>query len=95
MVAQIDLSGELSGIPDNIVVFGINKEPDNIQFFEIPNDYHPSKYDYLPSVSGVYDPNGFVLKQEASDEEAKKEALVNAGFTIEQAELMISILNNQ
>ena len=62
MVAQIDLSGELSGIPDNIVVFGLKREVDNISFFDIPEDYYPDKYDYIPSVSGVYDPNGFVLK---------------------------------
>jgi hypothetical protein len=91
MVAQIDLSGELSGIPDNIVVFGLNQEPDNIKFFEIPNDYHPSKYDYIPSVSGVYDPNGFVLKEVISEQQTKKQALIDAGFTPEQAEL-ISLL---
>ena len=94
MVAQIDLSGELSGIPDNIVVFGLNQEPDNIKFFKIPNDYHPSKYDYIPSVSGVYDPNGFVLKTQTSEGDAKLEALVNVGFTIEQAQAMLLILNN-
>lgn len=93
MVAQIDLSGELSGIPDNIVVFGLNQEPDNIKFFKIPNDYHPSKYDYIPSVSGVYDPNGFVLKEVISEVDEKITALVTAGFTEEQAQVILNMIN--
>lgn len=29
---------------------------------EIPDDYDPDVYDYIPAVSGVFDPNGFIRK---------------------------------
>lgn len=44
-------------INDVIVVFGSYLSGDNI--FDIPDDYSPERYQYTPSVPGVFDPDGF------------------------------------
>jgi len=87
MVVGIDLTTD--------TVLGQYKlvEPDNVTYFEVEENFDFKNYDYIPSTPGVYDPNGFVLKQMPSEEDIKKEALVNAGFTFEQAELIVSLLN--
>lgn len=52
-------------INDVIIVYGNFVSGDNV--FEIPDDYSPEKYNYIPSVAGVFDPNGFILKPITSD----------------------------
>lgn len=37
--------------------------------FDIPNDYNPLFYEYIPSQPGVFDPNGFVLKPQGFSQE--------------------------
>jgi len=56
---------------------------------DCPDDYTPETYDFI---------NGEFIPKEPSvqsEQDQRIEALVNAGFSIEQAQLMVSILNNQ
>lgn len=46
-------------INDEIVVYGKSLEGQDV--YDIPDDYSPEKYNYIPSVAGVFDPNGFYL----------------------------------
>lgn len=56
MIAQIDLS------TDTVLGWSNNYTVDNIQFFETGIN-EPWLYDYITSTPGVFDPNGFVMKQ--------------------------------
>ena len=46
-------------INDQILAWG---EVNGVDTYEIPDDYSPERYAYIPSVAGVFDPNGFRLK---------------------------------
>jgi len=59
----IDLDGSMSGTPDKVMSWHPSIVPDGVTFFIAPIDYTFDKYNYIPQVSGVYDPNGFVQKQ--------------------------------
>lgn len=48
-------------INDEIVASGNVLSGANV--YDIPDDYTPERYIYSPAVSGVFDPNGFVLRQ--------------------------------
>ena len=87
MVVGIDLTTD--------TVLGQYKlvEPDNITYFEVEDNFDFKKYDYIPSTPGVYDPNGFVLKEVISENNQQIELLVNAGFTIHQAQSIALIIN--
>jgi hypothetical protein len=85
MIAYIDLT------TNEILAVSTIGEPNNVTSFECPDYVDIAKYDYVPSIQGVYDPNGFVLKEVISEQQTKKQALIDAGFTPEQAEL-ISLL---
>lgn len=87
MIAYIDLE------TDEILAISVRGEADNVTSFECPDYIDIAKYKYVSSVPGVYDPNGFVLKEFDSEYEQKKEALINVGFTVEQAELILAITN--
>jgi hypothetical protein len=85
MIVYIDLA------TNEILAVSKIGEPNNVTSFECPDYVDIAKYDYVPSIQGVYDPNGFVLKEVISEQQTKKQALIDAGFTPEQAEL-ISLL---
>lgn len=51
---------------------------------ECPDDYSPSTYDFV---------NGEFIPKEPPQETNKLEKLVNAGFSIEQAQIILSITN--
>lgn len=51
-------------INDQILAWGNIDGPDT---YDIPDDYSPEKYNYIPAVAGVFDPNGFVLKTDTID----------------------------
>jgi hypothetical protein len=46
-------------INDQILAWG---NIDGQDTYEIPDDYSPEKYIYIPSVAGVFDSNGFTLR---------------------------------
>lgn len=50
---------------DTVVAWGVlyNDSLYDDVAFPVPEDYSPERYDYIPSVKGVYDPNGFVPKE--------------------------------
>jgi len=50
-------------IDDVVVAYGIALVGNDV-FEPIPNDYSFEKYDYTPSVSGVFNPNGFTIKED-------------------------------
>lgn len=49
---------------DTVVAWGVlYDDPQyDAEAFEVPDDYSPERYDYIPAVAGVYDPNGFTPK---------------------------------
>lgn len=96
MIIEIDLDGSLTGTPDTILSYGNTRvQVDNIRFFEGPDDYSNTKYDYVPQQSGVYDPNGFVLKAQ-QEQDPRIQQLVDTGlFTESQAIAFIAIQENQ
>jgi hypothetical protein len=95
MIIEFDLDGSLTGTPDTILSYGNSRvQADNIRYFEGPDDYSKTKYDYVPQQSGVYDPNGFVLKEQPSETDEKLNELINAGFTEAQAQVILQITNS-
>jgi hypothetical protein len=46
-------------INDQILAWG---NIDGQDTYEIPDDYSPERYNYIPAVAGVFDPNGFVIR---------------------------------
>jgi hypothetical protein len=87
MIAYIDLT------TNEILAVSTIGEPNNVTSFECPDYVDIAKYDYVPSIQGVYDPNGFVLKEVISENNQQIELLVNAGFTIHQAQSIALIIN--
>lgn len=65
---------------NTVVAWGIlydSPEYDGIAF-NVPDDYSPERYSYIPSISGVYDPNGFVLRpQSVTIDEARRRNNIN------------------
>ena len=57
MIVEIDFT------TDTIIRCTKLEEPDYITKYPAPDDYHPLEYDYIPSVAGIFDPNGFIRKQ--------------------------------
>lgn len=57
----IDYTGDIWGIPDLIYEYGIihDNNPNSVW---LPDDFSYDRYDYIPQISGIYDPNGFILK---------------------------------
>lgn len=62
MKALIDFTGEITGQQDLVYQYGPVLES-NPNAVEIPDDFSYGLYDYIPAVAGVYDPNGFVLRE--------------------------------
>jgi hypothetical protein len=56
MIAYIDLT------TNEILAVSTIGDPNNVTSFECPDYLDIAKYDYVPSIQGVYDLNGFVLK---------------------------------
>lgn len=88
MIAYIDLT------TDKILAISLRGEADNITSFECPDYVDIAKYNYVSSEQGVYDPNGFVLKEQNSDADEKLTVLITAGFTEEQAQVILQITNS-
>jgi hypothetical protein len=63
MKGLIDFTGEITGNKDMIYQYGPLLD-DNEDAYSLPDDYNHSIYEYIPSTSGIYDPNGFYIKQE-------------------------------
>ena len=61
MKGLIDFTGNITGQQDLVYQYGpaLDSNPNAV---EIPDDFSYAKYNYIPSVAGVYDPNGFILK---------------------------------
>lgn len=57
------MKGQL--LNDAIVAYGDSLT--GIDVYDIPDDYSPEKYNYIPDVVGVFDPNGFTLKPNVVD----------------------------
>jgi hypothetical protein len=55
MKALIDFS------TDTILSWGKLYESDP-EAVDVPDDYSPESYDYVPEIPGVYDPDGFIQK---------------------------------
>lgn len=53
-----------------IISYGIeyNKSIYDGLTVDIPDDYNPEFYDYIPAVPGIFDPNGFVRKSVEKEE---------------------------
>lgn len=88
MVVGIDLTTD--------TVLGQYKlvEPDNVTYFEVPDDFDFRKYDYIPQQAGVYSFDNFVEKQ-IEEQDPRIQQLVDTGlFTETQAIAFISIQNN-
>lgn len=49
-------------LEDKIVAWGVAVEGEGT--YEAPDDYSPEIYEYTPAIPGVFDPNGFTLKQQ-------------------------------
>lgn len=89
MVVGIDLT------TDTVLGTFNRIEPDGITYFDCPSNFEISMYDYIPQTSGVFSMDNFVLKSTPNEYDIKLEALVNAGFTVEQAQAMIDLLISQ
>lgn len=48
-------------VNDIILAYGIVLIGEDV-YEPIPEDYSPQKYDYIPAIIGIFDPNGFVIK---------------------------------
>ena len=66
MIAYIDLT------TNEILAVSTTGEPNNVTSFECPDYLDIAKYNYVPSIQGVYDPNGFVLKPITSNYSREK-----------------------
>jgi hypothetical protein len=66
MKGLIDYTGTITGQQDLIYQYGLAIESDP-NAVNIPDDFSYAIYNYTPSVAGVYDPNGFVLKPEPTE----------------------------
>ncbi len=88
MIAFIDLQA------DNFFGVSVKGEADNVVSFDCPDYVDLAKYDYIPSTPGVYDPNGFVLKEQPSEADEKLNELISAGFTEAQAQVILQITNS-
>ena len=62
-------------INDEIKAFGPQLVGENI--FDAPSDYSPERYNYIPAVAGVFDPNGFVLRIAATIDFEKRQSNIN------------------
>jgi hypothetical protein len=78
MKGLIDFTGAITGQQDLIYQYGpaLENDPNAVN---IPDDFSYGLYNYVPSVSGVYDPNGFVLKptQASSIDFERRQSNVN------------------
>jgi hypothetical protein len=61
-------------INDQIIAWGDVNGQDT---YEIPDDYSPDKYNYVPSVAGVFDPNGFTLRVNTTIDFDKRQSNIN------------------
>jgi hypothetical protein len=78
MKAKLNSEGE-------IISWGIaynNVSQENI--IDVPDDYSPLLYDYV---------DGEFISKDPQQEASKLDELVNAGFTLEQAQLILAITN--
>lgn len=46
-------------LEDKIVAWGVAVEGEGT--YPAPDDYSPEKYNYVPEIPGVFNPNGFIL----------------------------------
>jgi hypothetical protein len=78
MKGLIDYTGTITGQQDLIYQYGpaIESDPNAVN---IPDDFSYALYNYTPSIAGVYDPNGFVLKptQASSIDFERRQSNVN------------------
>lgn len=56
MVVTIDFT------TDTIIKWSKLDEPDDVTKFQAPLNYDPMLYDYVPSTPGIFDPDGFIIK---------------------------------
>jgi hypothetical protein len=61
---------------DIIFSWGLVYETD-INAVDLPDDYSPEKYIYTPSVAGVFDPNGFTLRNTNVIDFDKRQSNIN------------------
>jgi hypothetical protein len=61
-------------INDQILAWG---NIDGQDTYEIPDDYSPERYNYIPAVAGVFDPNGFVLRVNTTIDFDRRQSNVN------------------
>jgi len=52
----------MKGQIQNDIIVSYGEVLSGADVFDIPGDYTPERYDYIPAVAGVYDPNGFIPK---------------------------------
>jgi hypothetical protein len=62
-------------INDEIRAFGPQLVGENI--FDAPSDYSPERYNYIPAVAGVFDPNGFVLRNVITIDFERRQSNIN------------------
>ena len=76
MKGLIDFTGAITGQQDLIYQYGpaLENDPNAVN---IPDDFSYALYNYTPSVAGVYDPNGFVLRVNNTIDFERRQSNVN------------------
>jgi len=80
----------MKGQIQNDIIVSYGEVLSGADVFDIPGDYSPERYNYTPSVPGVFDPNGFTLRPQAVviDEARRRENIT------EMSEYMAGFIGN-